>query len=260
MFDSGVGGLTVAAAIHQRMPAEDIVYLGDTARVPYGNKSAETIVRYSRQDLEFLLRERVKAVVVACNTATAYALDSLRSLCALPVLGVVEPGVEAALAATQTGRVGIIGTAGTIGSGAYQKALLDRRPDLTITALATPLLVPLIEENWVDRKATRLVLDEYMAPLCEAGIDTLVLACTHYPLLKPTLARVLGPSVTLVDSAENMAIALERALDQGGLRRATPGTGGLVRVHVTDLTASFTGLARRFLGERCRSIEAVRVE
>jgi glutamate racemase len=264
VFDSGVGGLTVVGAIHRRLPRENIVYLGDTARVPYGNKSPETIVRYARQDTQFLLGHGVKAVVVACNTATAHALEALQEQFPVPVLGVIEPGVEAALAATKTGRIGIIGTVGTIQSGAYQRALLARNPKLDIVARATPLLVPLIEEDWLDHDATRLVLADYLAPFRRAEIDTLVLACTHYPLLKNLLRSVLGEAVALVDSAENMACTLERILKNGGLEAASNGkpdtATGKISVYVSDLPVQFDPLARRFLGKAVGTVEKAALE
>src|SRR5579871_6629171 len=182
-FDSGVGGLTVVKAMRQLLPAEDILYVGDTARVPYGNKSPETIVRYSLENLAFLSRHGVKAVVVACNTASAHALAVLKKTADLPVIGVIAPGVEAALAATRNGRIGVVGTQGTIASAAYQNLLQQRRPGVEITAVAAPLLVSLVEEDWLRHPATRLILEEYFAPFRAAQVDTVVLACTHYPLL-----------------------------------------------------------------------------
>lgn len=261
IFDSGVGGLTVARAVHQLLPREEIVYLGDTARLPYGDKSPATIQRYAREDLSFLRQCRIKAAVVACNTATAHALKTLRAEFDLPVLGVVEPGVEAAISATRNGHIGIIGTAGTISSRAYQNALLTKRDTLQLHSAATPLLVHLIEEDWLPHDATNLILGEYLRPMQQAEIDTLVLACTHYPLAKPQLARVLGPSVTLVDSAENMALALQRELARHKLlRTANSNQLGRVRVHVTDLTPHFEKLARRFLGDKIHDLQAVQLD
>lgn len=260
VFDSGVGGLTVVSAIQRLLPHEDIVYLGDTARVPYGNKSPETIIRYAQQDVQFLQSQNVKAAVIACNTATAHALHAVQQAYPFPVMGVVEPGVEAALSATINGRIGIIGTLGTIQSGAYQKALLARRPDLQLTALATPLLVPLVEEDWLTQSATHLILAEYLAPMQAARIDTLVLACTHYPLLKGMIRTVLGDEVKLVDSAENMALGLQRRLQQDGLLREGAQHAGRTRIHVSDLSPQFAPLAKRFLGGRVGAIERVRLE
>lgn len=260
VFDSGVGGLTVVNAIQRLLPHEDIVYLGDTARVPYGNKSPETIIRYAQQDVQFLQGQNVKAAVIACNTATAHALGVVQQGYPFPVLGVVEPGVEAALAATVNGRVGIIGTVGTIQSGAYQKALLARRPDLHITAQATPLLVSLVEEDWLNHAATHLILAEYLAPLQAARIDTLVLACTHYPLLKGIIHTILGDEVKLVDSAENMALSLRELLSKDHLLRQGGQHTGRTRIHVSDLSSQFAPLAKRFLGGRVGAIEQVRLE
>ena len=191
-FDSGVGGLTVVQAMRQLLPAEDILYLGDTARVPYGNKSPETIIRYSLENLAFLSRNGVKAVVVACNTASAHALAVLQKVADIPVIGVIAPGVEAALAATRNGRMGVVGTQGTIQSAAYQNLLRQLRPDVVITAVAAPLLVSLVEEDWLQHPATRLILEEYFEPMRDARVDTVVLACTHYPLLKPLAQACWG--------------------------------------------------------------------
>lgn len=260
VFDSGVGGLTVVSAIQRLLPNEDIVYLGDTARVPYGNKSPETIIRYARQDVQFLQSQNVKAAVVACNTATAHALGVVQKAYPFPVLGVIDPGVEAALAATVTGRIGIIGTVGTIQSGAYQKALLEKRADLQITALATPLLVSLVEEDWLTHAATHLILAEYLAPMQAANVDTLVLACTHYPLLKGIIRTILGDEVKLVDSAENMALGLQRRLREDGLLRQADAHTGKIRIHVSDLSSQFAPLAKRFLGGRVGAIERVRLD
>lgn len=261
IFDSGVGGLTVARAVHQLLPREEIVYLGDTARLPYGDKSPATIQRYAREDLSFLLRHRVKAAVVACNTATAHALETLRAEFDVPVLGVIDPGVAAAAAATRNGRIGIIGTAGTIGSRAYQNGLLARRADLELHATPTPLLVPLIEEDWLAHPATDLILREYLAPLENAAVDTLVLACTHYPLAKPQLGAVLGPNVSLVDSAENMAKALRHELAAADLLRGPDSDQlGRVRVNVTDLSPQFEKLARRFLADKIHDLRGVQLD
>ncbi len=258
-FDSGVGGLTVVKAMRELLPAEDILYLGDTARVPYGNKSPETIIRYSREIMAYLRGRDVKAVVVACNTASAHALSILQREADIPVIGVIAPGVEAALSATRNGRVGIIGTQGTIRSEAYQDLLRATRPDVVITAVAAPLLVSLVEEDWLAHPATQLILEEYFAPMKAARVDTVVLACTHYPLLKPLAQRVLGPEVVLVDSAENAAAALVRELTAGGLRCAGRDGGGHTMICSTDLPTQIARLAERFLGEKIESIKQVAV-
>lgn len=246
VFDSGVGGLTVVREIRRQLPNESIIYLGDTARVPYGNKSAETVVRFAREDTRFLNERGVKAVIIACNTASAHALHPLQQEFALPVFGVIEPGIKAALRETSTGRIGIIGTTGTIASGAYQHAIRQARPDAFILAAPTPLLVPLVEEAWLDHPATRLILEDYLRPFLQARIDTLVLACTHYPLLREAIATVTGPSVRLVDSASSCAAELQHALRNGHLQPA-PGPGR-VELFLTDLPRGFSALADRFLG------------
>ncbi len=249
-FDSGVGGLTVVQAMRELLPGEDILYLGDTARVPYGNKSPETIIRYSLENLAYLNRHRVKAVVVACNTASAHALTVLQKMADVPVIGVIAPGVEAALAATRNQRIGVIGTQGTIQSAAYQNLLLHLRPEVRITAVAAPLLVSLVEEDWLQHPATRLILEEYLAPMQAAQVDTVVLACTHYPLLKPLAQSILGPDVVLVDSAQNAAAALARVLAEKKLEKpAGESAPGRVTIRTTDLPAQFSRLAERFLGE-----------
>ena len=254
-FDSGVGGLTVVREMRRLLPAEDILYLGDTARVPYGNKSPDTIIRYSREIMTYLRGKGVKAVVVACNTASAHALAILQKEADIPVIGVIAPGVEAALAATRNGRVGIIGTQGTIASEAYQNLLRQQQPGIEITAVAAPLLVSLVEEDWLSHPATTLILEEYLAPMKAAQVDTVVLACTHYPLLKTLAQKLLGPDVVLVDSAENAAAALARKLASESLGRAQG--HGTTTICSTDVPAQFARLAERFLGEKIRAVEQV---
>jgi glutamate racemase len=245
--------------VQDLLPAEDIVYLGDTARLPYGSKSPETIRRFSEQDLKFLLGQGVKAVVVACNTATAHALPILREMCGVPVLGVIEAGVDAALADPATERIGIIATRGTIGSHAYQHALAQRRTGIVIHAVATPLLVPLVEEDWIDHPATKLVLESYLNPLVEKGIDTLLLACTHYPLLVPALRGMLPEGVRLVDSATTCAEHLRRELTRLDLLAPDERVGRL-DLHLTDLSDEFESLARRFLHRKPERIRRAVLE
>lgn len=247
VFDSGVGGLTVVRALRELLPGESIVYLGDTARVPYGSKSPDTIRRFSMEDTQFLINHGVKAVVVACNTATAHALPLLQSTFRVPVIGVIEPGVEATLADTKCERVGIIGTAGTIRSSAYQYALAMRRPGLQIHAAATPLLVPFAEEGWIDHPALKLVLKQYLDPLLEKGIDTLMLGCTHYPLLMPVLQKMLGKKVRLVDSASTCAAHTRKVLQEQKLLRKSKSKPSL-DIYLTDLSEQAEAMARRFLG------------
>ena len=246
VFDSGVGGLTVVRALLDALPDENIVYLGDTARVPYGSKSPETIRKFAIEDTQFLLSKGVKVVVIACNTATAHALPVLRSMFRLPIIGVLEPGVEATLADPNCERVGIIGTAGTIRSHAYQHELAMRRPGMLIHAEATPLLVPLIEEDWIRHDATRMVLQDYLKPLLDKGIDTLVLGCTHYPLLKPVLAELLGDKVRLVDSASTCAAHVKETLKQKNMLNQS-GSKPSLDLYLTDLSEQFEELAKRFL-------------
>jgi glutamate racemase len=246
IFDSGVGGLTVVRAVQALLPSEDILYLGDTARLPYGSKSPETIRQFADEDARFLVARGVKAIVVACNTATAHALAGLREHYPLPIIGVIEAGVDAALANPDAVRIGIIATRGTIRSHAYQHALALRRTGLIIHGQAAPLLVPLVEENWMDHPATLMVLQTYLEPLIDKGIDTLLLACTHYPLLIPGLRDLLPPDVRLVDSATTCAEHLKRELVRLDLL-APAGNDGKLEIHLTDLSEEFEALARRFL-------------
>lgn len=261
IFDSGVGGLTVVRAVREALPAEDIVYLGDTARVPYGSKSAETVTRYALACARFLLEHDVKLLLVACNTATAYALPALRSGLTLPVIGAIEPGARAALDVSQSGQIGVIGTLGTIRSGAYEAALGSLGPGTVVTGQACALLVPLAEEGWTEDDIAFQVARRYLRELADRapGIDTLVLGCTHYPLLASVIAhaarQVFAHPVGLVDSASAMARAASAILDERSERHDGPHTGAL-RCFVTD--ASRLGeLAPRFLGEPLQSYELV---
>jgi glutamate racemase len=245
-FDSGVGGLTVVRAAQHLLPHENIIYLGDTARLPYGSKSPETIREFAAEDVRFLLDRGVKAIVIACNTATAHALPSLRDQFDVPILGVIDPGVEATLADADTDRIGIIATRGTIRSHAYQHALAQRRTGLIIHAQATPLLVPLIEEDWLEHPATGQVLHTYLDPMVHKGIDALLLACTHYPLLMPVLGQFLPPEIRLVDSATTCAENVQAELASRDLLNDSEEPGDL-EIHLTDLSEQFEVLARRFL-------------
>ena len=204
----------------RQRPNESIIYFGDTARVPYGPKSPDTVLRYSREIVDFLKGEGVKAVVVACNTATAHALPALREENDLPIIGVIEPGARAAARATHSGKVGVIGTQGTINSRAYERAIAAAAPHTEITALACPLFVPLAEEGWLDTDVTRMVAREYLQPIADAHVDTLVLGCTHYPLLKPVIGSVIGRDVRLIDSAEETAAETAATLKSSGLAHA----------------------------------------
>ncbi|MBX3742700.1 MAG: glutamate racemase [Akkermansiaceae bacterium] len=246
IFDSGVGGLTVVRAVQELLPSEDILYLGDTARLPYGSKSPETIRQFADEDVRFLISKGVKAVVVACNTATAHALPQLHQQYRVPIIGVIQPGVEAVLEDDGAARIGIIATRGTIRSHAYQHALAQKRTGLLIHGQAAPLLVPLVEENWIDHPATREVLKTYLNPLIDRGIDTLMLACTHYPLLIPVLKDLLPGDVRLVDSATTCAEHLKQELTRLELLASREREGSL-ELHLTDLSEQFEDLARQFL-------------
>jgi glutamate racemase len=246
VFDSGVGGLTVVGALRRELPGEAIVYLGDTARVPYGGKSQKTIERYSEEIARMMVAEGAKMVVVACNTASALGLAHLREILSVPVEGVIEPGVKAALAATRSGHVAVIGTKATVGSGAYEKGLRAARADIRVTSIACPLLVPLIEEGMFEDEVTDTVLRRYLSPLNDTDADTIVLGCTHYPLLSSAIGRVLGPRFELVDSAANCASAVARRLAGEGL--LGEGGEGSLELGFTDPPDRFLGVAGRALG------------
>jgi len=246
VFDSGIGGLTVAAALQNLLPSENIFYLGDTARVPYGGKSRRTVERYSIEIGGLLLAERAKIIVVACNTASALAVPRMKEMFKVPVQGVVAPGAEAAVASTKNKTVGVIGTRATIASGAYEHAINSLDADIRVISVACPLLVPLIEEGMFEDKVTDLMLARYLAPLLSAGIDTLVLGCTHYPLLREAIARTAGPGVTLVDSAENCALAVKALLEKNTLN-APPERLGKLDVALTDATERFLRTAAKAL-------------
>ena len=249
VFDSGIGGLTVVRALRQALPHEDIIYLGDTARVPYGTKSAETIVRFSCEDAEFLRQHQVKAIIVGCSTVSAWAPEALAKNFNLPTFGVILPGVRAALEVTRNQRIGIIATSATIRSMAYCKAILSRCETAQVFAAACPLLVPLVEEGWFKHRATPIILQDYLEPLLRKKIDTLILACTHFPLLKPAIRNVVGDEIQLVDCADTCAAFTHERLECLELlcqNRTRPGT---LHLFVTDEAERFTKLARRFLGE-----------
>ncbi len=257
IFDSGVGGLTVARAVMELLPNEDIVYFGDTARVPYGVKSSETVARYATEITRFLLAKNVKMLIIACNTMAAVALQPVLALSPVPVLEVIDAGAATAVARTRNRRIGIIATPSTIASQAYLHALRRHdADDMFVTARACPLFVPLVEEGWLDHPVTRLTAQEYLAPLLAQNIDTLVLGCTHYPLLKPLLQSVVGPDVALVDSAQAISLRTAAILKGKGLdnpQRCAPGHV----FHVTDVPHRFQEIGERFLG---RALTDVRRE
>ncbi len=256
IFDSGIGGLTVARAIYERLPSESTIYFGDTARVPYGPKSPETVRRYSLEILHWLLDQGVKAVVVACNTSTAHALRALQEATSVPVIGVIKPGARAAIASGNGGSIGVIGTAGTIASNAYGKAITALAPEVKVVQKPCPLFVPLVEEGWFDHPATELVAAEYLAPLREQEVRSLVLGCTHYPLLRPLLQRIMGPGVALIDSGEATATALETVLRDKALATSSTATPAH-RFVVSDDEARFRLVGSRFIGERLAGAEVV---
>jgi len=268
VFDSGLGGLTVARALRSRMPSERIVYLGDTARVPYGTRSAETVVRYARGCARLLTERGVKALVVACNTVSAVALDILRAELDLPVIGVVEPGARAAVQALQglsdvAAKIGVLGTTGTVASGAYPRAVGQISTRLEVVANAAPLLVPLVEEGWLEGEVPRLAVRRYVEPLIEAGARVIVLGCTHYPLLKGTIAEVArelaGRPVPVVDSAEATAEAVMSFIADERIAPSDdpPSAGEELELLVTDLPASFGKVAERFLGAAASQVKQV---
>lgn len=248
IFDSGIGGLTVLAAVKKLLPSESIVYLGDTARVPYGTKSANMVARYARECSDFLVGRGVKAIVVACNTASANALPDLTARLSIPVLGVVGPGAKAALAATKNRIIGVIGTLATIASNAYGNALKAQDTSVRVVSQACPLFVPLVEEGWIENEVTDATTKRYLDGMKGEGIDTLILGCTHYPLLSTTIQKHVGDKVKLVDSAETTAYALKTLLEEKDLSapRKTPPCH---RIYVTDLPARFESIAYRFLGD-----------
>jgi glutamate racemase len=256
IFDSGIGGLTVARAIYERLPHESTIYFGDTARVPYGPKSPETVRRYSLEILHWLLGQGVKAVVIACNTSTAHALDALQAESPVPVIGVIEPGARAAVAAMRRGPIGVIGTVGTIASNAYARAIQAARPGAAVEQKACPLFVPLVEEGWFEHPAAELIAVEYLQPLKRAKVDVMVLGCTHYPLLKPLLQRTMGPDIRLIDSGEETAATVQGALQSSGLN-APSSAAPAHRFVVSDDEARFRQVGSRFIGERLGKAEVV---
>jgi glutamate racemase len=256
VFDSGIGGLTVLQKIIERLPKENTVYLGDTARAPYGTKSVETVLRYSFENTEFLVQKGVKAVVVACNTSTAIALPQLRDSLSIPAIGVIEAGVRRAIKSTKNNKVGVIGTETTVQSGAYTRALKQVDAGVEVYSRACPLFVPLVEEGWTDNDVVQMTVKAYLGSLKQSGIDTLILGCTHYPLIKKVIRNFMGSKVRLVDSAEETAKEVESELKKTVLTR-TKGNA-IHSFFVTDAPDRFIKVGRRFLGEKVES--AVRIE
>ncbi len=259
IFDSGVGGLTVASEVMKRLPGEDIIYFGDTGRYPYGSRSPEIVRRFALQDMGFLLALGVKAVVVACNTASSVALDKLRERFPLPLMGVIEPGAKAAVRATRNGIVGVIGTRATIKSSSYDQAIRRLDPKVRVIAKPCPLFVALAEEGWTQGKAVRLVAHEYLDPLKKEGVDTLVLGCTHYPLLREVIGEVMGVGVKLIDSAKETSRELKDLLKREGLLNSGKERGNY-RFLVTDNPEAFLEVGGNFLKGKITGAELVEIE
>ncbi len=282
IFDSGIGGLTVLRAVRELLPEEELIYLGDTARVPYGTRTRGTVVRYAHQVAQKLLDQQIKMLVVACNTASAQALPALREAYsdeegipalgmiqgkragvprrragAVPIVGVIAPGAAAAVETTRSGAVGVIGTLGTIENGAYERALHHLRPDLRITAAACPLFVALAEEGWTEGEVAEKVAERYLAPVRQAGVDTLILGCTHYPLLRDVIQAAVGRDVALVDGAPATAREVARVLDAAGLRHTPGGGPARVRFQATDNPTQFRAVGSRFLSGELAQVEVV---
>jgi glutamate racemase len=256
VFDSGIGGLTVVTQLLARLPHEHIVYFGDTARLPYGNKSPETVTRFSREIVHFLLRRDVKAIVVACNSASAVALPALAREVQLPLVGVIEPGAQTAASTTRSGRVGVLGTQATVHSNAYRSALLAANPELEVVQVPAPLFVHLAEEGWLDGEVPEAIARRYVGPLVDAAVDTVILGCTHYPLLTSMLSRVFGPDVVLVDSAHACAERVTDVLDEHAIA-APPGEAGDLTCFASDASQAFTDLGATFLGRSLGTVHPV---
>lgn len=258
VFDSGIGGLTVVHALLERLPNENIVYFGDTARVPYGSKSPQVVREYTLDDTDFLLSKDVKMIVVACNTVSAVALDVVQKRAHLPVTGVIIPGAEAALNTTTSKRIGVIGTVGTINSNAYKNELKRLNNHSQVFSKACPLFVPLVEEGWLESKATELIAHDYLFTLTTEKIDTLILGCTHYPLLKKTIAKVTKGTVALIDSGEATALTVEKILDEHNLRNTSKEKPN-VQFFVSDAPEKFTSVGELFLGRKLGVVKRVSV-
>ena len=256
VFDSGIGGLTVVKALVEELPAESVVYFGDTARVPYGTKSKSTIVKFSLENVEFLLRFGVKCIVIACNTSSSWALPTLRKYFKVPIIGVIRPGSVAAVRQTRNKRIGVVGTRATIESQAYEQTIQRLDPSIKVFSQSCPLFVPLVEEGWLNGSVTGVIAQQYLEPLQQQGVGTLVLGCTHYPLLASTITQVMGEGVALVDSAKQtvaevrgMLLASD-ALCDGRVQSRT-------RFFVTDEPSHFVKVGERFLERQIRSVERV---
>lgn len=259
IFDSGIGGLTVLKEIISRLPGEGTIYLGDTARVPYGVRSPETVTRYSFENTRFLFSKGIKLLVIACNTASSVSLEPVRQSIPVPVIGVIEPGARAAASATRNKKIGVIGTDATVRSNAYPSAIKSIDPAIEVFSLPCPLFVPLVEEGWTEGAVAELTAETYLRDIREKGIDTLVLGCTHYPLLKGVLSKIMGPEVQLIDSAIETASAITSALGERSLLRAGAGNGSR-QFYVTDSPEKFVRVGERFLGSSISFIQKIELE
>ena len=256
VFDSGLGGLTAVRELFRVLPQESIVYFGDTARLPYGSKSSETVIRFSVEIATFLVRQNIKCLVVACNTSSSHALETLQGRFEIPVIGVIEPAVRAAAAVSPGGRIGVVGTLATVGSGAYPASIERRLPGASVISRACPLFVPLVEEGWLEHPVTRLVAEEYLAELRNGNLESLILGCTHYPLIAPLIADLMGPAVRLIDSGAEAARATAALLaDRGQLAAGPPSH----HVYLSDepRRRSFSKIARAFLGRELPPVTVV---
>ena len=257
IFDSGVGGLTVLKQLRRRLPSEHMLYLGDTARLPYGTKSRETVVKYSLQNARFLVQKGIKCLVVACNTASSLALRELKEAIPVPVVGVIQPGAETAARSTRNRRIGVIGTLATVRSGVYQQTICEYEKDVDIISVPCPLFVPLVEEGWIQDTITAQIAGRYLKPLKDAGVDVVVLGCTHYPLLKGVIRQIMGDDIFLVDSAEEIARQVEILLVDSELNARTSCGPGDLRIFMSDRSEHFVKIGERFLGLSLPPIEYV---
>lgn len=259
IFDSGIGGMTVTRAVRSLLPDENIVYYGDTARVPYGPKSSETIRRFSEQIAGFLVGKKVKMIVVACNSASSSALETLQETLPVPVLGVIGPGAKAAVRISSLGRIAVIGTKATVASGAYERVLASLAPGFKVISQACPLLVSLVEEGWTDTIETRLIIKRYLSPMLRQGIDAIILGCTHYPLLKNTISDIVGPGIALIDSADETALEVKNSLDNAGMLKDTETEPGKLECFVSDSPDAFRASHFTLFGEIPESVKQVKV-
>jgi len=259
IFDSGIGGLTVVKSVDISLENENIIYFGDTARVPYGSKSNSTVIEYAKQDAKFLLSKNVKLVVVACNTASSVALEDLRNEFAIPVIGMIEPGAKAAIKVTKNKKIGVIGTDATISNKAYSSELLKKDNSLKVFEKACPLFVPLAEEGWTNHEATKLIAEDYLYDLKQKEIDTLILGCTHYPILRDIIQEVVGENVKLIDSGSAACVEVESYLTGRGIKN-TSNTLGTHEYFVSDVPKKFKQMAERFLGREVDGVKKVDME